>query len=129
MHVHGRTHGVDTSALILPTAHGVPHNIVSSPSANVAPSLVPLLIIILLTLGHCCRLSRTRCSLQHHILVPSPLSPTNPPLPPNVLQTVKDFKGGKVEYRLDKTGNLHVLFGRADFKEEQMLENLKAIQV
>jgi large subunit ribosomal protein L1 len=45
------------------------------------------------------------------------------------VQTVKDFKGGKVEYRLDKTGNLHVLFGRADFKEEDLLDNLKAIQV
>ena len=34
-----------------------------------------------------------------------------------------------MEYRLDKTGNLHVLFGRANFKEEDLLANLKAVQV
>jgi large subunit ribosomal protein L1 len=43
---------------------------------------------------------------------------------PNIAQAVRDIKAGKVEYRLDKTGIVHTIVGKASFEESQITENL-----
>jgi len=45
----------------------------------------------------------------------------------NVKQAVAEIKAGKVEYRLDKAANIHVVVGKASFTKEALLENLTAI--
>ena len=42
-------------------------------------------------------------------------------------QTIQDLKGGKVEYRVDKVGNIHVPVGKASFSEQQLLENASSL--
>ena len=42
-------------------------------------------------------------------------------------KTVRDLKGGKVEFRIDKAGIIHLPIGRGSFSAEQLAENLTAL--
>ena len=57
-------------------------------------------------------------------LMPNPKVGT---VTPNVAQAVKDAKGGSVEFRISKVGNLiHAGVGKASFSDSQIAENVKA---
>ena len=57
-------------------------------------------------------------------LMPSPKSGT---VSSTLTATLTDFKKGKFEYKADKTGIVHVTFGKANFTENQLVENLNAL--
>jgi len=57
-------------------------------------------------------------------LMPSPKSGT---VSNTLKATITDFKKGKFEYKADKTGVLHVSFGKVDFTNSQLIENLQAL--
>ena len=42
-------------------------------------------------------------------------------------KAVREIKAGKVEYRVDKTGIVHVPIGKASFEEKALLQNLRAL--
>src|SRR5260221_41685 len=44
----------------------------------------------------------------------------------DVGKAVADIKGGKINYRVDKQGNLHLVIGKASFSEQQLVENYAA---
>jgi len=54
-------------------------------------------------------------------LMPSPKSGT---VSKNLPETLSEFKKGKFEYKADKTGVVHVNFGKANFSKTQLIENL-----
>jgi large subunit ribosomal protein L1 len=57
-------------------------------------------------------------------LMPNPKSGT---VSMDVAKAVKEVKAGKIEYRVDKTGNVHVPVGKASFGEPQLVENVRAL--
>ena len=57
-------------------------------------------------------------------LMPSPKSGT---VTSTLIETLSEFKKGKFEYKADKTGVVHVNFGKADFTTTQLSENLIAL--
>jgi len=57
-------------------------------------------------------------------LMPSPKSGT---VSSTLTATITEFKKGKFEYKADKTGVVHVSFGKSNFTEIQLLENLQAL--
>ena len=59
-------------------------------------------------------------------LMPSPKTGTIVQ-PEDLPRTIDEIRKGRAEYRLDKTGNLHLPIGKASFTSEQLLENFAAV--
>lgn len=57
-------------------------------------------------------------------LMPAPKSGT---VSNDLTKTLTEFKKGKFEYKADKTGVVHVNFGKSNFSENQLIDNLQAL--
>ena len=57
-------------------------------------------------------------------LMPNPKTGT---VTSDIGKAVNDIKGGRIEYRADRTGNVHAIIGKKSFSEEQLFENYLAI--
>ena len=57
-------------------------------------------------------------------LMPTPKTGT---VTPQVGRAVKEVKGGRIEFKSDKTAGLHAVCGKLSFKEEALLENARTV--
>ncbi len=58
-------------------------------------------------------------------LMPNPKAGT---VTSDIANAIKEFKAGKLEFRADKAGIVHVRFGKASFTKEALFDNLKTLQ-
>lgn len=59
-------------------------------------------------------------------LMPTPKAGTVVPATGDIAAAVREFKAGKVEYRADKGGNVHVGVGKMSFEEDKLVGNIHA---
>lgn len=59
-------------------------------------------------------------------LMPNPRAGTVAP-GPDLPNLIEEAKAGRVEFRVDRTANVHAPFGKASFSEEQLRENLQTV--
>ena len=57
-------------------------------------------------------------------LMPNPKTGT---VTKDIAQAVKEFKAGRIEYRVDKAGGIHCPVGKASFTPEFLLDNIKTL--
>jgi len=79
--------------------------------------------ILLTTPEHIRDLAPVAKQLGPKGLMPSPKAGT---VVTNIPQAVEEFKKGKIEFKLDKTGNINAAIGKLSFTEKQIEENIRS---
>jgi large subunit ribosomal protein L1 len=79
--------------------------------------------VLLTTPDHIRDLAPVAKQLGPKGLMPSPKAGT---VVVNIPQAVEEFKKGKMEFKLDKTGNINASIGKLSFTEAQIEENIRA---
>jgi large subunit ribosomal protein L1 len=60
-------------------------------------------------------------------LMPNPKAGTIAQKPDDLPRMIKEAKAGRVEFRIDKTANIHVIIGKSSFSADQLLTNFGAL--